>query len=297
MKRMRRVLIMPLLGSFSFIFSMDLPFSPIQAPLFGNTLNLENPDNLKRGKEIASQFEFYDRLSWQGKELCDGLVQKACEELNFKKPRLTSFLAFRETQCAYAQAYIGGEPSALALLKSMHDKVAAESKAQPELFKTTELEECCDQGAYKFCDAHLDEYKTQATLRICKEVELLPMTYEQMADYLQTTKDTNTPRAQRMFDEIHLILRIKHPSRRALQVAEDLIWLEAPKAACLGALEASELHDRNGGLDLCAELTALVLWANKASGKNIEEMSNQDLMNNFLRILTGEKAKEASTKP
>jgi hypothetical protein len=99
-----------------------------------------------------------------------------------------------------------------------------------------------------------------------------------------------------MFDEIHLILRIKQPYRRPLQVAEDLIWLEAPKTACLGALEASELHDRNGGLDLCAQLTALVLWANKASGKKIEEMSNQDLMNNFLRILVGDKLDEILKK-
>lgn len=293
---MKKVLIILLLGSFGFLFSMDLPLPQIQAPLFGNNLDLENPDNLKRGKEITRQFEFYDRLSWQAKERCDGVAQKACEELNFKKPRLTSFLAFRETQCAYAQAYMSGEPRVLALLKSMHDKVAVESKAKSELFKTTELEECCDRGAYKFCEPHLEEYKAEAVLRICKESELLPMTYEQMAEYLPTAKDTKTPCAKRMFDEIHLILRIKQPYRRPLQVAEDLIWLEAPKTACLGALEASELHDRNGGLDLCAQLTALVLWANKASGKKIEEMSNQDLMNNFLRILVGDKLDEILKK-
>jgi hypothetical protein len=105
MKKMKKVLIIPLLGSFGFLFSMDLPLPSIQAPLFGNTFNLENPNNLKRGKEITRQFEFYDRLSWKAKELCDGFAQKACEELNFKKPRLTSFLAFRETQCVCTSIY------------------------------------------------------------------------------------------------------------------------------------------------------------------------------------------------
>ena len=286
-----------MLVSFNCLFSMDLPLPPIQAPLFGNNLNLENQDNLKRGMEITKQFEFYDGLSWEAKELCDGFALKACEEFNCKNPRSTSFLAFRETQCAYAQAFITGQLPALALLRSMHYKVAGESKAQPDIFKATKVEECCDQSSYTFCESHLEEYKAQAVVRICKESGFLPMTYEQMAVYLPTAKDTIAPLAQRMFDEIHLILRIKHPTRVPLQVSDELIWLESPKKECLNARQAYELHDRNAGLDLCDELNELVLWANRASGKKIEEMSNQDLMSNFLRILKGEKANETSTKP
>lgn len=276
--------------SFNSLFSMERPF---KAPLFGNNLDLENPDNLKRALELARQLEFYDVLSWQAKEVCDDCTQQAYQDSNLKKPRATSFLAYRETRCAYAQAFLTGEPRALALFKCIEEKVAVKRSVHPDLFIPTKMEICCKRDEYKFCDAHLDEYKTQAALRICKEVELLPMTYEQMAGYLPTAK---MPLAQKMFDEIHLILRIKNPFRVPLQVGDDLVWLEKPKQAYLGALEARELHDKNAGLDLCDEFTALVLWANRASGKNIEEMSNQELMENFLRIITGEKVDELSKK-
>lgn len=282
-------LIIPMLVSFNFLFSMDLQLPPIQAPLFGNNIDLENQENLKRGLANAKQFEFYDGLSWEAKEVCDGCAQKACQAYNLRIPRSTSFLSFRETRCAYAQAYISGEPRALALFKWMDDKVAVEQGVNPDLFKATKLEECCDRSAYTFCESHLDEYKDQAVSRICKESEFLPMTYAQMAGYLPTAKDKIAPLAQRMFDEIHLILRIAQPSRTPLQVADELIWIETPEKKVLGALEANELHDRNGGLDLSLELTALVLWANRESGKKVEEMSNQDLMKNFLRILIGNK--------
>lgn len=278
--------------SFNSLFSMERP--SMREPLFRNNLDLENPDNLQRGLELTKQLEFYDVLSWQAKEVCDDCTQKACEESDLKKPRVTSFLAYRETRCAYAQAFISGQPSALALFKCIEDKVVAQRALHPDLFNPTKMETCCEPDKYKLCEAHLDEYKTQAVLRICKETDLLPMTYEQMAGYLPTAK---MPLAQRMFDEIHLILRIENPSRIPLPIDDDLVWLEQPKKACLGALEARDLHDRNGGLDLCSEFTALVLWANRASGKNIEQMSNQDLMQNFLRIIKGEKEEIVTTKP
>lgn len=281
----------------------------IKAPLFGNNLDLENPGNAHRALEIKKQLEFYDVLSWEAKEVCDECTQKACQDFDLKKPRNTSFLSYRETRCAYAQAFIAGEQPTLALFESIQDRIATERAAHPDLFQTTKMETCCKRDEYKFCESHLEEYKEQAVLRICKESGFLPATYEQLTGYLLTATDKIIPLMQKKFDEIHLILRIANPSRTAkaplikiparvpLQISDDLVWLEQPKKACLTAVEAEALHDRNGGLDLCDEFTALVLWANHASGKKIDEMSNQDLMKNFLRIIKGEKEETVATKP
>lgn len=289
MKYIPVVLILCVLDFFNCVRSMELP--PIKAPLFGNNLDLENPDNLKRGMENAKQFEWYDGLSWEAKEICDGCAQQACQVYNLKIPRTTSFLSYRETRCAYAQAYLNAEPRALALFKWMDDKIAGQQKVEPHLFKASQSEECCDRSAYTYCQLHLEEYKNRAVARICKEAELLPMTYEQMAEkYLPFAKDKGAALTQRKFDEIHLILRIRQPSRVPLQVGQDLLWIETTQEKELEAFEAQQLHDRNGMFDVYpTDLTALVLWANKASGRNIEEMSNEDLMKNFLRILTGGK--------